>query len=174
MSRAFRGPARALLPLLLLALASPGCIYSFQAGAFPPHIRTIAIVPFDNTTTRLELTQELHAVLLRNLPRSLGIRVAGEDQADAVLRGQITVYDVSTPNYTASPASDRAQILQRQVTIGVSVEILDLINNEILWDNSGVRGEGQYLETSETEDVGKTLAIDLLVQRIVDGAQSNW
>jgi hypothetical protein len=108
------------------------------------------------------------------VPRSLGIRVAGEDVADAVLRGQITIYDVSTPNYRAGPQGDRAQVLQRQVSIGVTVEILDLVNNEILWQGSGVRGEGQYLETSETEDVGKALAIDLLVQRIVDGAQSNW
>ena len=167
---------RALLALSLLFLgaSTQGCLYSFRGGTFPPHIRTIAIVPFENTTTRLELTQELHTVLLRSLPRSLGIRVAGEDVADAVVRGRITVYDVSTPNYRADPTGDRAEVLQRQVTIGVTVEILDLVNNEILWEDSAMRGEGQYLEASEAEEVGKQLAIDLLVQRIVDGAQSNW
>ena len=171
------GPPRKrgwFVALLFVASGSGGCMYSFQAGAFPPHIRTIAIVPFENQTTRLELTQELHTVMLQNVPRSLGIRIAGEDQADAVLRGRITAYDVTTPNYRAGPTGDRAEVLQRQVVVGVTVEILDIVNNEILWENGALRGEGQYLEASETEEAGKTIAIDLLVQRIVDGAQSNW
>jgi len=163
-----------VLIALLLWVPAQGCLYSFRAGSFPSHIKTIAIVPFDNETTRLELTQEIHAVLLRSLPRSLGIRQAGEDVADAVVRGRITGYNLSTPNYRAGPEGDRAQVLQRQVSIAVTVEIVDLVNNEILWEDSGLRGEGQYLETGGTEDQGKAIAIDLLVQRIVDGAQSNW
>ena len=35
-------------------------------------------------------------------------------------------------------------------------------------------GEGQFLEAGETEEIGRAAAIKLLVQRIVDGAQSNW
>lgn len=173
------GPRRArarlsALAALLVAAGASGCMYSFQGGSFPSHIRTIAVIPFENETTRLELTQELHDAMLRNLPRSLGIRQAGQDVADAVVRGRITGYNLSTPNYRAGAEGGRAQVLQRQVTISVAVEIVDLVNNEILWENTGVRGEGPYLEQTETEEVGKTVAIDLLVQRIVDGAQSNW
>ena len=29
-------------------------------------------------------------------------------------------------------------------------------------------------EETENEDMGRAMAIELLVQRIVDGAQSNW
>jgi len=176
MSIRFRGVARVLAAAVaLVALGSAsGCIYSFRAGSFPSHIQSIAIVPLENQTTRLELTQEIHDVLLRNLPRSLGIRPAGEDVADAVLRGRITGYMLTTPAYRPGPGGDRAEVLQRQVTISVAVQIIDLAQNEILWEDTSLRGEGQFLEASETEDVGKSLAIDLLVQRIVDGAQSNW
>ena len=37
-----------------------------------------------------------------------------------------------------------------------------------------VSGMGQYLEESETEDDGRALALEILMQRIIDGAQSNW
>ena len=57
--------------------------------------------------------------------------------------------------------------------VGAEVELIDLVENLILWDGRGLSTQGQYLE-SESEEVGRTEAIELLVQRIVDGAQSNW
>jgi hypothetical protein len=169
-----RRSAFATLALVATAVGSQGCIYSFRAGSFPAHIRTIAVLPYDNETERLELTQELHDALLLEVPRSLGIRTAGEDVADAVLRGRITSFTSTTPSYRPSADGDRAEVLQRQVTISVAVEILDVARNEILWESTGVSGQGEYLEASETEDVGRAIAIRLLRQRIVDGAQSNW
>jgi hypothetical protein len=158
---------------VLLAAAS-GCNYSFRAGSFPPpHIRTIAIQPFENSTNRFELSAELYDQLLRNLPGALGIRTAGLDVADAIVRGSITRYDVVAPNYTAAGGGQAAQVLQRQVSITVSVSIVDLVENVILWESSGVVGQGQFAEGAP-EDGGRRQAIEILVQRIVDGAQSNW
>jgi hypothetical protein len=171
------GPRRrraALALALLVVVSGEGCLYSFRAGSFPSHIRTIAIVPFENETTRLEITQELYDALLREVPRSLGIRPAGEEVADAILRGTITGYDIATPSYRPTADGERAEVLQRQVTISVSVELVDLINNEILWENRALMGQGEFLELSETEDIGRAIAIRLLRQRITDGAQSNW
>ena len=160
--------------LLALVLVS-GCSYSFRAGAgVPEHVRTIAIAPFENETNRFELSGELYDELLRNLPRALGIRTAGEDQADAVVRGSITQYDVRAPNYRAAQQGQAAQVLQRQVSIVVAVEIVDLVENVILWEGRSVQAQGEFLEASETEDIGRAEAIELLVQKIVDGAQSNW
>jgi hypothetical protein len=165
--------ARSLVLPVLLVLS--GCIYSFKAGSFPPeHIKTIAVAPFDNETTRFELAGELYDELLRNVPRALGIRTAGEDMADAVLRGSITRYDVVAPNYRAAAQGQAAQVLQRQVNITVSVQIIDLVENVILWEGRSVSSQGTFLEASETEEEGRVEAIELLVQKIVDGAQSNW
>lgn len=167
--------SRFVLALLVVALS--GCMYSFKAGSFPPeHIKTIAVQPFDmgDNVTRFELTGEIYAELLRNLPRALGIRTAGEDIADAVVRGSITRYDVVAPNYRAASTGQAPEVLQRQVTIVVSVEIVDLVENVILWEGRSVSAQGTFLEASETEEVGRIEAIELLVQKIVDGAQSNW
>ncbi len=160
---------------LALALAFTGCVYSFRAGSFPPpHIRTIAVAPFENETTRFEVSGELYDKLFQNLPRALGIRAAGEDVADAVVRGTIVRYDVVAPNYRAGAEGQPAEVLQRQVTVTVHVEIVDLVQNVVLWEDRSVSAQGEFLEASESEDVGRAEAIELLVQKIVDGAQSNW
>ena len=166
---------RRVLVLGALALSGvAGCNYSFRAGSFPPpHVRTIAVQPFDNETGRFELTGELYDRLLQNLPRALGIRTAGEDVADAVVRGSIVRYDVAAPNYRAAAAGQPAEVLQREVSIGVRVEIVDLVENVVLWESSSLVAQGRFPE-GEGEEIGRAEAIELLVQRIVDGAQSNW
>lgn len=174
-------PIHRLGRLWILALGLPllvsGCVglYSFRGGSFPPdHIRTIAVVPFDNQTTRFELTQEVHQALLRNLPQALGLQQGGEDVADAVVRGTIRTYDLQAPLFQPDQAQGRADVVVRQVNLTVQVEIVDLVENVVLWADGSLRVQGEYLEASETEDVGKEEAIERLVQRIVDGAQSTW
>ena len=168
MKRGMRGLV-IFAPLLL-----SGCLYSFKAGSFPPpYIKTVAIEPFDNETTRFELTGELYDQLLKRLPSALGIRTAGADVADAVVKGTIVRYDVAAPNYRAT-ASGQPEVLQRQVTISVKVQIIDQVNNVVLWEDTGVAAQGQFADATQTEDVGRTEAIKNLVQKIVDGAQSNW
>jgi curli biogenesis system outer membrane secretion channel CsgG len=169
-----RNSRRGALAALAVVLAAGACNYGFQAGA-ALNIRTLAVVPFENDTDRLELTQEIHAVLLRELPRSLGARPAGEEGADAVVRGTITRYDVTAPSYRSDASGGgRPEVLQRQVMMAISVQIVDLRENLVLWEETSVLGQGEYLEATETEDDGRRVAIEQLVQKIVDGAQSTW
>ena len=131
------------------------------------------MVPFENETGRFEVTREVHEALLRDLPRALGLNPAGEEAADAVVSGTIVSYELTAPNY-GPQGGERVEVLQREVVLMVSVEVLDRENYTILWDDPQLRVVGQYLDASETEEVGRREAIELLVQEIVDGAQSNW
>ena len=164
---------------LASALLLGGCLYSFQAGAgFPDHVRTVAVIPFDNETNRPELTDEVFQALLQDFPRSQGLQPAGEDVADAIVEGVIRRYDLSTPSYRPGAAGENPQVLQRQVNLTVEVRILNRAPEggewEVLWESTSVSTQGAYLEETESEDVGRALAIELLVQRVIDGAQSNW
>ena len=171
MALAFRVVVWSLSYVAVLAVA--GCNYGFRSGSFPDHIRTVAILPFDNDTNRFELTQEIHEELLRELPRALGVTNAGEDVADALVQGRIVRYDLTAPLFRSGQQVGQVDVLQRQVSIRIEVELVDLVENLILWDDPGLTTLGQYLE-GESEEVGRAEAIELLVQRIVDGAQSNW
>ncbi|MEX0842764.1 MAG: LptE family protein [Gemmatimonadota bacterium] len=160
--------------LVLAVVLTTGCNYSFQAGSFPPpHVRTLAIEPFENETDRFEVSSELYDELVRTLPASLGVQSAGLDAADAVVRGTVTRYDVQAPNYRAGAGGQAAQVLQREVRIAIRAEIIDRVENVILWESSSETAQGLFAEGAP-EDEGRRAAIVLLVQAIVDGAQSNW
>ena len=131
-------------------------------------------MPFENRTNRLELTDEIFQALLTDFPRSQGLQPAGEDVADAVVVGVITRYELSTPSYRPGAAGQNPEVLERQVTMVVQVQIINQVDDQILWESSGISVQGPYLEESGSEDEGRALAIELLVQRVIDGAQSNW
>ena len=159
---------------VVFAAAAGACNYSFQAGSFPPpHVRTIAVEPFDNETERFEVATELYDQLVQDLPSALGVRQAGLDAADAVVRGAVTRYDVQAPNYRAGAGGQPAQVLQREVRISIRVQIIDRVQNVILWESSSETAQGLFAEGAPEEE-GRRDAIELLVQAIVDGAQSNW
>lgn len=158
----------------LLVLTAAGCgVYTFTGGGgLPGHIDSIAILPFENRTTQFTLTQELSQSLQDVVPGKFGLKPADETSADAVLRGTILQYGERATNYQQDP--DGPIIFQRQVTIAVSVEIWDVKNEQVLWEASSVSAVGEYLPDSQPEEVGRRLAIDNLVTKIIDGAQSQW
>ena len=89
-----------------------------------------------------------------------------------MVQGRIVRYDLTAPLFRADQVG-AVDVLQRQVSIRVEVELIDRVEDVILWDNLGLSTQGQYLE-GEPEEIGLHEAIELIAQRIVDGAQSNW
>lgn len=167
-------PAAGLLTAALVIVAASGCLYTFQAGAgLPGHAEIMAVEPFDNETGRFEITQEVQDALMEDLPRSFGVRSGGEDVADVLVRGEIRNYVHQTGLHRAGEQPGRADVVERQVTLSVFVEVIDLQESVILWDGN-VSVEGEYDPDTETEDQGRAKAIERLVQRVVDGLQSNW
>lgn len=163
-----------LAALAAAALALAGCIYGFEGGGFPPHIRTIYIAPFDNQTPQYDLEQLLFSELNDELPGQLGLRFASEESADAILRGEITRYDDRAENYRSDPNQPAGNVLSHEVQIGISAELIDVRDNVIRWEGRSIVGRGTYDPTSQNDDVGKREAIENLIEQIIDGAQSQW
>src|SRR4051812_19018233 len=85
---------RAAFLLLGAACGACGIRYGFSQGAFPSHIHTIAVLPFENQTATPELQSELFEHMRHDVQRRLGVRDAAQDKADALVRGTIVSYDV--------------------------------------------------------------------------------
>lgn len=172
-ARAGRAGATALA-LLLTALLAGACNYSFQGGGgFPSHVRTLYIEPFENETPQFDVDQQLMRVLTERLPRALGVRLAGERSADAIMRGSVTRYEDVAQNYRPGQGGS-VEVLQHQVQITVSITIVDVQRNEILYESSAVSGRGEYRPDTQSDDVARARAIETLIQQIIDGAQSRW
>jgi curli biogenesis system outer membrane secretion channel CsgG len=155
----------------LSALALGGC-YGFAGGGFPPTIKTVAVLPFDNQTPEPTLTQEISQAVREAVERRLGLRQAALSQADAVVRGSITRYEPDLPVAYTGDDSSRVTVTRRQVQITLSVEILDQKQGKPIWQRNGLVVRGDYQSGQESE--GRRKALDDLVVNIVEGAQSQW
>lgn len=155
----------------LALLAACGVRYGFSEGAFPSHVRTMAILPFENQTAAPELQSELFEDMRKELQRRLGVRDAAQERADALVRGTIVAYDADVPvAFSADPR--QAVSARRRLQITVDVEILDQTTGKVLWQRKGLRAEGEYAERAEPD--GRRQAIGRIVNGIVEGAQSQW
>ena len=154
--------------LVLIGLSACHFPYGFKGGGLPPEIDTMAVLPFDNKTPSSTVQQELLGQMRTELRRRLGVRDAPEDQAKAIVRGTILEYQQDIPvGFSTQTTSTR-----RRLQITIDVEIFDVQKGKVLFSRKGLRGEGEYAEREDAE--GRRLAIEKLVNDIVEGAQSQW
>ncbi len=159
-----------LLPALLLTTA---CVthYGFAGGGLPEHIRTMAIIPFENETPSPELTRELYDAMRRDMQSRLGVRDAPQSRADALVRGTIRTYDIDVPvGYSANQTNATAS--RRRLQLTLDVQIIDQANGRTIFERKGLRTEGEYAEGNEA--AGRRDAIQRVVNDIIEGAQSQW
>lgn len=169
MARSFRrrcGAAASLATLL-----SSACLYGFAGGGFAPHLKTVAILPFENLTPDPALTREVSEAVREALESRLGLRVAAEATADALLRGRVVRYEPGIA--LAVQAGDGTfKVNRRQVQLTVDVELVDQKEGRTVWQRQGLSVIGEYDEGREAE--GRKIALQKLITEIVDGAQSQW
>lgn len=158
--------------LLAVTLFLTGCLYSLSGGGgLPRHVRTVAVIPFENETANPDLTGELHQELRKAFGDRLGLRDATEQRAHAIVRGTITAYEADVPvAFSADPT--RATSARRRLQLRVDVEIIDQTTGKVLFQRSGVSAEGEYAEREEA--AGRKQAIQRIVNDIIEGAQSQW
>jgi len=163
---------RSGLASLALALTAAGCLpYGFAGGGLPAHIRTVAVLPFENETSQPEIQRDLAVVLRRGVESRLGLRDASPERANAVVRGTILRYDADVPiAFSGDPS--QATSARRKLQIAVDVEIVDQTTGRTLWERRSLVAEGEYNEGNEPD--GRRMALEKLVNDVIEGAQSQW
>lgn len=163
-----------LIPLLLLILLT-GCIYHLTGGGLPSHVKTVAVMPFDNATPQPLLDTDIQRALQAAFPRNLGVRLAEEATADAIVRGKVTLYEEVPASYRPTqPGETTVPVVQRQVRITYDAEIYDVVEDKPLWKGQSQSVVGNYQPDSQSERDGREQAIKDLVDKVIEGAQSQW
>jgi hypothetical protein len=134
---------KGILLCLLAALLLDVCGYK-RAGkgkSLPPHIKTLAVPTFKNSSLKYRVEQRFtRAVVDEVLRRARALRVTNSTEgADAVLSGDIRGF-----NAAGSILDDQGRIRVWEVTIFVSVTVRDLKTNRILYSNPRMIFEGEY------------------------------
>lgn len=128
------------------SLMLSGCGYSLAGrGSFlPAYIRTIGVPTFVNRTTvfNLEtlLTQKVRSEFIGRgkyqiLPQTTGV--------DAVLNGEVVAVSIVPASFTTQQLASRYAI-----TMTARIELRDLRENKVLWENPGVMFRQEYEATS--------------------------
>lgn len=167
---------RLLLATLPFVIGLAACSYSFVGGGLPGHVRTVAVLAFENETSQPLLETDIQRALQVELPRSLGVRIADQSVADAVVRGTVSSYEEvvsSVRPISGQSSSNEVPVAQRQVRIVFDAEIYDMKEDQVLWRAQGQSVLGSFGD-NESQDAGRQRAIEEIVTRFIEGAQSQW
>ena len=147
--------------------------YGFTGGGLPAGIKTVAVLPFENLTPEPILTQETTQAVREAVESRLGLRAAGEEQADAVVQGTIQRYDPDLPlTFSGQNPNNQVEVTRRMVQIAVNVKMVNQREGKVLFERNGITVQGEYDPGKEKE--GRKKALDKLITEIVDGARSQW
>lgn len=168
-----RARSLALMALVLPSLS--GCMYSFSGGGLPSHVRRVYIEAFENETPYQTLTSDLLREMQDRLPGRLGVRLSSEQSADAIVRGTLKSAEEQTTNFDATPdATGRITRNEARVQISFDAEIYDVRNDVVLWRGQSVTAVGLFEPGREDVDDGRQKALEEVVIKLIEGAQSQW
>jgi outer membrane lipopolysaccharide assembly protein LptE/RlpB len=138
-----RAPRSTGLALLAAALvAATGCGYRLAGRnqLLPPTVKVIGVPPFENKTRRPEIEQRITEQVTATFIQRGGYRTtATEAGADAVLRGQVTGYDVTPVSVGPDGRANRYEVV-----ITASVELDAVPGGEVLFRSSHFMFKKQY------------------------------
>lgn len=129
----------AVILAVLAALAMAACGYRLRGtgnlrDVLPAHVKTIAVPLFVNKTTRFELDRNLtNAVVDEFVTRGKVEIVTDTAKADAVLTGEIAVFNASPTGFT--PGKGGAD--RYTVTVITRIELKDSLSKAMIYANPG-------------------------------------
>src|SRR6185503_3555980 len=140
---------------VLLGLATmPGCGYALAGrGSFlPSYIRVIGVPTFANRTTifNLEtlLTEKVRAEFIGRGKYQI---LPSPDGVDALLTGEVTGISIAPSSFSTNQIASRYTL-----TMSARIELKDLRENKVLWENPSVFFRQDYEATSGTSATDPT------------------
>lgn len=159
MKKRLPGLLRVILPVVL-ALGAVGCGYRLS-GYNPAlrHIQIIAVLPFENRTSRPEIEQRVTEEVASQLARRSRYRVATDPTgADAVLEGAVTQYRTRPVQFTGEGRANRVEAV-----VTIQALLRQTSDDSVLWSQSGLIFKEQFEvppeETAEFFDQ-ESIALD--------------
>ena len=159
--------------ILLFAMIQSCAYYSFTGKSIPPHVRTVQVQLFDDNTSRydLSLPQEINSKIIFYIEDYNLMDIDDSKDADSKVYGTIRSFTESIASQ-----SDDEVAQQRTLTLRLSINFYDNINNEPIVKNFSVHHTEYYDESGG--ETARDEAMAELLERIGENAvialSSNW
>jgi hypothetical protein len=159
----FAGAALFFAGLTLLG----GC-YSFSGSTLPPHLRTLRIHPVENRTLDPSLPDRITRGLQDGFRSRSNLRQVNQG-ADAELFGTVLQYS-HVPQSTSGN-----EVATWRVDMVFKAVFVDRVRGDTLYSDNAIPGYGFYTpDRGETEETGRTRAIESLVKVVLDNTVLAW
>ncbi len=165
--------APALLAALAASLLAAGCgYYSFSPAVQKGGIGTVAIPVLGNESLEYGIETDVTEALNETFTEDGGLRVVAEDEADALLRGAVSLYERTVMSYDAEgdPREYKVRILADLAYERVSTR-------EIIWEGTA---EGWAVYSAEgtgentTEEEAREEALSELAENVLSKTVQGW
>jgi hypothetical protein len=119
-------------------VAWAGCGYSFR-GTLPDHLRTVAVPVFANRTAEPGVEGVLTRAVVDAFATTGRLRVVRPEEADAVLEGEITGYQLQSIAF--DPA---ANVRQYRLWVTLNLRFRDVRQQRVLFERRGVQERADF------------------------------
>ena len=159
----------------MTALAVGSCGYTTSPALLPPHLKTIAIPVFENSTPEYSIERDITQVVIDRFVQDNHLKVVDERSANGVLRGRVVLYRNAVFGF-----SNAQEANEYRVTITIAVTMKDMVKNREMWkDDNLVKTSNYYVidvpgQKAETELDGRKAAIQKIAEEIVARTVEGW
>ena len=160
--------------VLIFAVVAGGCGYTVRS-ALPPHLKTLAIPVFGNSTVEFGLADDITLSMTNGFLANGQMRIVQERDANAILRGSVVAYKNQVFGYTSN---ERAT--QYEIILTVQVVFRDMVKNRDVWKEDALVVRTTYnvvpvgTEPAKTEIEGRREVIQKLTDMIVSRTVQGW
>ncbi|MFH1037899.1 MAG: LptE family protein [PVC group bacterium] len=158
----------------VVILAPAGCGPYRLGTTLPPHLQTVYVPTFENTTFEPGIEVDVTDAVITRFRQDGNLRPVSRDQADTVLEGEITGWNRRVLDYTGE---EENEVEEYRLYVTAVITFRELATGETLVSNQRVRGYTDfYLEGDlpTAEEDARPRAFKDLARRIVDQVVSIW
>lgn len=163
----------AVAAVVFLSTLVAGCGHYGFSQSVGGSIKTAAVPIFVNETLEFGVEQELTDTIIDVLSEDGTLRIVGEDDADSVLRGVVSLYERPVLSYDAG-GSPR----EYKVRVVATMTYEDLTQAQVIWEDE-VEGWAAYSVSGEggdvaTEDEARAIALENIAQDVLSKSVQGW
>ena len=151
-----------LLSFSISCFLFSGCGYHLvgTGSTLPPHLKTIYISVFKNTSSQPEIHRELTSAVLRSFISDGRLKVARKDNADLIMDATLNYYQLRNVSFGSQDLVSNI-ILE----FGVRLKVTDQVKNKIFMEKE-LKTQWDYKSTSDiaTTESARLEAEDLAFQ----------
>ena len=155
--------------VLLFTLLFTACIYTFSGSTLPSNLKTIEIPLFENTALVQGAAERITEVLSQKVTRERLTLVARN--GDAIIRGNVISYKNTASDYVGG--RDNLEIKLSSVEIIADIQFFDNRNGREIY-RGRIISVGNYDFATESEEDGRTRAIEDLTEKILQNSIKGW